>query len=91
MMPVKKELYKQGLRCKIGSGRDTLIYHDGWLLRDGVFKTSSPQVLGKFEKVSSLITASGSWDSTLIRASFHEDEANAILSLPLLRRPLRTP
>ncbi|KAL5567268.1 hypothetical protein UlMin_030432 [Ulmus minor] len=41
---------------------------------------------GKFEKVSSLITASGSWDSTLIRASFHEDEANAILSLPLPRR-----
>ncbi|KAL5578350.1 hypothetical protein UlMin_020049 [Ulmus minor] len=81
-----RELYKQGLRHKIGSGRDTLIYHDGWLPRDGVFKSSSPQVLGKFDKVSSLITATGDWDSTLIRASFHEDEANAILSLPLPRR-----
>ncbi|KAL5567922.1 hypothetical protein UlMin_024497 [Ulmus minor] len=81
-----RELYKQGLRHKIGSGRDTLIYHDGWLPRDGVFKTSSPQVLGNFDKVSSLVTATGAWDSTLIRASFHEDEANAILSLPLPRR-----
>ncbi|KAL5552000.1 hypothetical protein UlMin_002176 [Ulmus minor] len=81
-----RELYKQGLRHKIGSGRDTLIYHDGWLPRDGVFKSSSPQVLGKFDKVSSLITATGDWDSTLIRASFHEDEANAILSIPLPRR-----
>ncbi|KAL5562617.1 hypothetical protein UlMin_032364 [Ulmus minor] len=81
-----RELYMQGLRCKIGSGWDTLIYHDGWLPRDGVFKTSSPQVLGKFDKVSSLITATGSRDSTLIRASFHKDEANTILSLPLPRR-----
>ncbi|KAL5575135.1 hypothetical protein UlMin_016834 [Ulmus minor] len=69
-----RELYKQGLRHKIGSGRDTFIYHDGWLPRDRVFKSSSPQVLGKFDKVSSLITATGSWDSTLIRASFHCDD-----------------
>ncbi|KAL5554900.1 hypothetical protein UlMin_037136 [Ulmus minor] len=30
----------------------------------------------------------GSWDSTLIQASFHEEEANAILSLPLPRRSM---
>ncbi|KAL5570630.1 hypothetical protein UlMin_027205 [Ulmus minor] len=40
----------------------------------------------QFDKVSSLITVSGSWDSSLIRESFHEDEAEAILSLPLPRR-----
>ncbi|KAL5554428.1 hypothetical protein UlMin_041829 [Ulmus minor] len=62
-----RELYKQGLRCKIGSGQNTYIYHDCWLPRDGVFKISSPRVLGKFAKVSSLITASGSWDSSIIR------------------------
>ncbi|KAL5548776.1 hypothetical protein UlMin_004007 [Ulmus minor] len=81
-----RELYKQGLRRKIGSGQDTYIYHDCWLPRDGVFKISSPRVLGNFDKVSSLISASGSWDTTLIRASFHMDEADAILSLPLPRR-----
>ncbi|KAL5556875.1 hypothetical protein UlMin_039111 [Ulmus minor] len=81
-----RELYKQGLRRKIGSGQDTYIYHDCWLPRAGVFKISSPRVLGKFDKVSSLITASGSWDSSLIRESFHEDEAEAILSLPLPKR-----
>ncbi|KAL5568229.1 hypothetical protein UlMin_024804 [Ulmus minor] len=81
-----RELYNQGLRCKIGSGQDTYIYHDRWLPRAGVFKVSSPRVLGKFDKVSSLIIASGSWDSSLIRESFHEDEAEAILSLPLPRR-----
>ncbi|KAL5551374.1 hypothetical protein UlMin_001550 [Ulmus minor] len=81
-----RELYNQGLRCKIGSGQNTYIYHDRWLPRAGVFKVSSPRVLGKFDKVSSLITASGSWDSSLIRESFHEDEAEAILSLPLPRR-----
>ncbi|KAL5575992.1 hypothetical protein UlMin_017691 [Ulmus minor] len=78
----------QGSRRKIGSGEDTFIYHDGWLPRDGVFKISSPRVLEKFDKVSSLITASGSWDSNLIRASFHPDEAEAILSLPLPRRKI---
>ncbi|KAL5574087.1 hypothetical protein UlMin_023684 [Ulmus minor] len=80
------ELYKQGLRCKIGSGQNTYIYHDCWLPRAGIFKISSPRVLGNFDKVSSLITASGSWNSSLIRESFHEDEANAILSMPLPRR-----
>ncbi|KAL5568003.1 hypothetical protein UlMin_024578 [Ulmus minor] len=80
------ELYKQGLRCKIGSGQNTYIYHDCWLPRDGIFRISSPRVLGEFAKVSSLITASGSWDSSIIRESFHEDEAEAILSLPLPRR-----
>ncbi|KAL5557835.1 hypothetical protein UlMin_034046 [Ulmus minor] len=29
-----RELYKQGLRCKIGSGQNTYIYHDCWLPRD---------------------------------------------------------
>ncbi|KAL5565829.1 hypothetical protein UlMin_028993 [Ulmus minor] len=81
-----RELYKQGLRCKIGSGQNTYIYHDCWLPRDGIFRISSPRVLGEFAKVSSLITASGSWDSSIIRESFHEDEAEAILSLPLPRR-----
>ncbi|KAL5566290.1 hypothetical protein UlMin_029454 [Ulmus minor] len=76
----------QGIRRKIGSREDTLIYHDGWLPREGVFKISSPRVLGNFEKVSSLITASGAWDSNLIRTSFHPDEAEAILSLPLPRQ-----
>ncbi|KAL5545467.1 hypothetical protein UlMin_005154 [Ulmus minor] len=79
-------LYTQGIRRKIGSGEDTLIYHDGWLPRDGVFKISSPRVLGNFENVSSLIIASGAWDSNLIRTFFHPDEAEAILSLPLPRR-----
>ncbi|KAL5560825.1 hypothetical protein UlMin_037036 [Ulmus minor] len=79
-------LFMQGSRRKIGSGEDTFIYHDRWLPRDGVFKISSPRVLGELDKVSSLITASGSWDSNLIRASFHPDEAEAILSLPLPRR-----
>ncbi|KAL5574543.1 hypothetical protein UlMin_016242 [Ulmus minor] len=82
-------LYMQGLRRKIGSGEDTLIYHDGWLPRDEVFKISSPRVLGNFEKVSSLITSSGAWDSNLIRSSFHPDEAEAILSLPLPRRKVQ--
>ncbi|KAL5556882.1 hypothetical protein UlMin_039118 [Ulmus minor] len=62
-----RELYKQGLRCKIGSGQNTYIYHDCWLPRDGIFRISSPRVLGEFAKVSSLITASGSWDSSIIR------------------------
>ncbi len=81
-------LYIQGTRCKIGSGEDTLIYHDGWLPRDGIFKISSPRVLGTFGKVSSLITASGSWDANLIRTSFHPNEAEAILSFPLPRRKI---
>ncbi|KAL5564766.1 hypothetical protein UlMin_027930 [Ulmus minor] len=77
-----RELFLQGARWKIGCGNDTYIYHDRWLPRDGCFKISSPRVLGNFAKVNDIITASGSWDSTLIRSSFHHDEAEAILSLP---------
>ncbi|KAL5542776.1 hypothetical protein UlMin_010486 [Ulmus minor] len=83
-----RELYKQGLRCKISLGKDIYIYHDCWLPRNRVFKISSPQVLSNFDKASSLITATGSWDSTLTRASFLEDEANVILSLPLPQRSI---
>ncbi|KAL5555671.1 hypothetical protein UlMin_037907 [Ulmus minor] len=77
-----RELFLQGARWKIGCGKDTYIYHDRWLPRDGCFKISSPRVLGNFAKVNDIITASGSWDSSLIRCSFHPDEAEAILSLP---------
>ncbi|KAL5541281.1 hypothetical protein UlMin_042503 [Ulmus minor] len=77
-----RELFLQGARWKIGCGNDTYIYHDRWLPRDGCFKISSPRVLGNFAKVNDIITASGSWDSSLIRSSFHHDEAEAILSLP---------
>ncbi|KAL5555846.1 hypothetical protein UlMin_038082 [Ulmus minor] len=64
-----RELFLQGAHWKIGCGNDTYIYHDRW-------------VLGIFAKVNDIITASGSWDSSLIRSSFHHDEAEAILSLP---------
>ncbi|KAL5550989.1 hypothetical protein UlMin_001165 [Ulmus minor] len=77
-----RELFLQGARWKIGCGNDTYIYHNRWLPRDGCFKISSPRVLGNFAKVNDIITASGSWDSSLIRSSFHHDEAEAILSLP---------
>ncbi|KAL5577665.1 hypothetical protein UlMin_019364 [Ulmus minor] len=80
-----RELFLQGARWKIGCGNDTYIYHDRWLPRDGCFKISSPRVLGNFAKVNDIITASGSWDSSLIRSSFHHDEAEAILSLPRSR------
>ncbi|KAL5574815.1 hypothetical protein UlMin_016514 [Ulmus minor] len=77
-----RELFLQGARWKIGCGNDTYIYHDRWLPRDGCFKISSPRDLGNFAKVNDIIIASGSWDSSLIRSSFHPDEAEAILSLP---------
>ncbi|KAL5550781.1 hypothetical protein UlMin_000957 [Ulmus minor] len=77
-----RELFLQGARWKIGCGNDTYIYHDRWLPRDGCFKISSPRVLGNFAKVNDIITALGSWDTPLIRSSFHHDEAEAILSLP---------
>ncbi|KAL5560568.1 hypothetical protein UlMin_036779 [Ulmus minor] len=43
---------------------------------------------GKFSKVSLLKTAMGQWDSSLIHASFHPNEVEAILSLPAPSRPI---
>ncbi|KAL5560577.1 hypothetical protein UlMin_036788 [Ulmus minor] len=82
------ELLMQGSHHKIGTGDDTYIYHDRWLPRDGSFRISSSWVLGKFSKVSLLKTATGQWDSSLIHASFHPDEVEAILSLPAPSRPI---
>ncbi|KAL5574983.1 hypothetical protein UlMin_016682 [Ulmus minor] len=82
-----RELLMQGSRQKIGTGNDTYIYHDHWLPRDGSFRISSPWVLGELSKVSLLKTAMGQWNSSLITASFHHDEAAAILSLPTPNKP----
>ncbi|KAL5566188.1 hypothetical protein UlMin_029352 [Ulmus minor] len=49
-------LFMQGSRRKIGSGEDTFIYHDGWLPRDGVFKISSPRVLGELDKAEAILS-----------------------------------
>ncbi|KAL5567326.1 hypothetical protein UlMin_030490 [Ulmus minor] len=46
-----------GAHWKIGDGKDTYIYHDKWLPRDGCFKISSPRVLENFAKVSDIIIA----------------------------------
>ncbi|KAL5552848.1 hypothetical protein UlMin_040249 [Ulmus minor] len=81
------ELLMQGSRRKIGTGNDTYIYHDRWLPRDGSFRISSLRVLGELSKVSLLKTATGQWNSSLITASFHPDEAAAILNLPTPNRP----
>ncbi|KAL5538312.1 hypothetical protein UlMin_043117 [Ulmus minor] len=82
-----RELLMQGSRCKIGTGNDTYIYHNHWLPRDGSFRISSSRVLGEFSKVSLLKNATGQWDSSLINASFHPNEAEAILNLPIPSRP----
>ncbi|TXG65923.1 hypothetical protein EZV62_007198 [Acer yangbiense] len=72
-----------GLRRRIGDGKSTFIYRDRWVPRLSTFKVSSPPVFDENSTVDLLLRDRGSWDIPLVRQSFFEEEAEAILSLPL--------
>ncbi|KAK3188397.1 hypothetical protein Dsin_027958 [Dipteronia sinensis] len=78
-----RDIIEAGSRWRIGNGSSVKIYGDRWLPRPVTFKTVSPQILDEHTTVSDLFISPGVWDMTCIRASFHVDDAEAILSLPL--------
>ncbi|KAK3218383.1 hypothetical protein Dsin_012353 [Dipteronia sinensis] len=80
-----RELVEKGSRWRVGTGQSIKIYKDRWIPRLSTFRIVSPMVLGEWSSMDSFKLQDGSWDDVLVRQSFSEEEAEAILSLPSSR------
>lgn len=75
---------KKGLIKRIGDGADTCIWTDDWLPRDISRKPYTPRGGSLLTKVQELIDpATTTWDAELVRATFWEEDANIVLSIPV--------
>ncbi|XP_042974742.1 uncharacterized protein LOC122306380 [Carya illinoinensis] len=82
-----RNLLKEGLRWRVGDGKDIKIWGSKWLPKPISYAIQSPEnQMMKDSKVDELInTQEGEWDEVKIRSLFIEDEAELILSIPLSR------
>ncbi|CAN6558450.1 unnamed protein product [Malus baccata var. baccata] len=79
----------QGLRWRVGDGACINIREDPWFPRPSTFRVM-PLVNLQATLVSDLIdSGSSSWKSDLISASFHWDDVEPILSIPLSKTRCR--
>lgn len=74
---------KKGLRHIVGDGRNTFIEGDVWVGKDSISlnQNQGSDILN--QKVSSLISTPGVWNSNLICNSFAKKDARNILSTHL--------
>lgn len=79
------EVLKEGLIRRIGNGEETNVWSDPWLPRDDARKPVTPKGNTLVQKVAELINqATGGWDEELITDIFWPQDAQCILSLPLV-------
>ncbi|KAL0288444.1 UNVERIFIED_CONTAM: hypothetical protein Sangu_2658000 [Sesamum angustifolium] len=78
-------LIEKGCRWLVGDGKSIRIWHDRWVPREYMFKViSPPSILDRHATVSQLVSDSGrEWKEDLVRETFHPNEANTSLSMPL--------
>ncbi|KAL8108560.1 hypothetical protein AgCh_024870 [Apium graveolens] len=79
-----QSILKQGVGCRVGSGRNINIIEDPWLseVSDPYIHTRNDSIQN--QKVSSLLEIdSNSWDEELINDVFDSRDASLILSIPL--------
>lgn len=86
LMAVRKVL-ELGTRWRVGDGSKIKIWSDKWLPTQGTFQVQSPNKQLPMEAtMKELIKDDGSaWNEELIKNIFWEEEAKAILSIPLGR------
>ncbi|KAL5766450.1 hypothetical protein ACOSP7_017067 [Xanthoceras sorbifolium] len=77
-----RSLIEKGSRWRVGSGSSVSILQDRWLPRPSSFKVIDGYSLARDSMVTSLKSASGAWNSSLVRNSFAPIDAECILSLP---------
>lgn len=78
-----RDLLAEGLRWRVGNGRDINIYSDRWIPRPSEFKIISPPNLGSNATVDRLFSPTGGWNTDLINTSFFLDDARSILSISI--------
>ncbi|XP_042962692.1 uncharacterized protein LOC122296963 [Carya illinoinensis] len=83
-----RTILKEGLRWRVGDGKEIKIWGSKWLTSPTSYAVQSPvKVLQEDAKVEELIdTQKGEWDEAKIREIFVTEEAEIILSMPLSSR-----
>lgn len=78
-----RNLLCAGLHWQVGTGDKIEVYDDNWIPRDGSLAIQSVPTLPRNSFVCDLCTPSGVWDVEKVRAHFVDEEATAILSIPI--------
>jgi hypothetical protein len=81
-----RDLIKQGLIWRVGDGLSINIWEDPWVPR-GITRrpTTHRDRHQLLERVCDLICpVTGQWDQDLVRQTFNEDDAEQILTIPIL-------
>jgi hypothetical protein len=71
------EVIKTGLVWRIGDGKDVDMWRDPWIHREGPRQPITPRGQNILMEVSEI------WDNHLVIATFCEEDATAILLIPL--------
>jgi hypothetical protein len=78
------EVLKQGLIWRVGDGQNIEIWNDPWVPKCETRKPRTLQGNHIVTRVSELIDPiSQTWDENLVRQTFHEVDAEAILTIPI--------
>jgi len=82
-----KDVLKQGLIRRIGTGEDTLVWHMNWLPRDGLMRSVSCLSSTPLVTVSELIDpVAMAWDQEILKQQFLSMDWEVILNIPLTTR-----
>ncbi|WOH14253.1 hypothetical protein DCAR_0933770 [Daucus carota subsp. sativus] len=84
LFAAKEALFK-GFRWVLGDGKAIVAVEDPWLRRKRDFKVENCHMYeGRNEKVSGLfLPGTKQWDVNLVKANFHDEDAQAILAVPI--------
>ncbi|KAK6124264.1 hypothetical protein DH2020_042016 [Rehmannia glutinosa] len=77
-----RDLLRDGIRWRVGNGRNINIVSDPWLPRPFSFKPVTPSNLISAHHVADLISE-GQWNTQLVRQNFWPLDRDLILSIPL--------
>lgn len=86
-----KEVLAKGYRWVLGNGEDIVVTKDPWLRKKEDFKVEdSHRYVGRNETVNSLfMPGTKQWDVNKVKELFTEEDAAAILSIPVPQRNVR--
>ena len=70
---------------RIGNGDRVQIFKDNWIPRPVTFKPIFPSSLHEDDRVAEMISSENQWNEGLIHQHFREEDAEAIIKIPLPR------
>ena len=80
-------MLQKGARWRIGNGQNVLVYGNNWIPRPSTFKPILVPSIGVDTTVAKLIDEKQQWREDLILEHFRLEDAEAIMQIPLARRP----